>query len=247
MTTKEQVVGFLEKCDELGKCKFIMATTKIKDILKHIVNCPDLYELFAAVTRDFNYPLCKSKCLVTVNDGVYNRSYVVMPQTVGQRIAFVFCLLVEFDRDEMNFNDFLRKYFPEDGSYFASYHAFCDLVINGMQNALSEVFAEELKEAPSAAQGGISVSTAKAGMISALELAISEEKQYISANRNIPDEEKEGGLAMLIQLYEAIKSENAPLINALICGYNYYVLYNKCVSDGIAALIQEIASFEQLL
>lgn len=247
MDTKEQVLSFFEKCEELKSCKFIMATAKIRDLLKCIVNCPDLYCLFSEVTKNFNYPETRSQCLITKTDGVYKRSYCVLPAPIDKRLAFCFCLLVEFDSETIDFNEFLRVYFPEDGSYFASYHAFCDLVINGMQNALSEVFAEELKEAPSAAQGGISVSTAKAGMISALELAISEEKQYISANRNIPDEEKEGGLAMLTQLYEAIKSENAPLINALICGYNYYVLYNKCVSDGIAALIQEIASFEQLL
>lgn len=44
--TKEQVLTFLEKCEELKKCKFIMATSKIKDLLKCIVNSPDLYKLF---------------------------------------------------------------------------------------------------------------------------------------------------------------------------------------------------------
>ena len=55
-STKEQALLFLEKCDELKKCKFIMATSKIKDILKCIVNSPDLYRLFETVTKDFSYP-----------------------------------------------------------------------------------------------------------------------------------------------------------------------------------------------
>ena len=68
MDTREQVLAFFEKCDELKKCKFIMATTKIKDILKCIVNCPDLYNLFSVVTKDFDYPLVKSKCPVSGNN-----------------------------------------------------------------------------------------------------------------------------------------------------------------------------------
>ncbi len=247
MNTKEQVLSFFEKCEELKSCKFIMATAKIKDLLKCIVNCPDLYSLFGEVTKNFNYLATREHCLVTETDGVYKRSYCVLPDPIDQRLAFCFCLLVEFDKDTLNFNEFLRIYFPEDGSYFASYHAFCDVVIKGMQDAIAEVFSEELRNFSPVTPNGITVNSAKAGLISALELMISEEKQYISTLRSIPEEEKEGGMAMLTQLYEAIKSENAPLINALICGYNYFVLYNKCVSDTVAAIINEITSFEQLL
>ena len=37
------------------------------------------------------------------------------------------------------------------------------------------------------------------------------------------------------------------LIDALICGYNYFILYNKCVSDGVAPLIESLVEFEQAL
>ena len=112
-----------------------MATTKIKDLLKCIVNCPELYRLFETVTKNFDYPAAKSECLVSVNDGVLPTDCVVLPETVGRRLAFIFCLLVEFDKDTVNFNDFLRLYFPEDGSYFASYRAFCNIIIKGFRNA----------------------------------------------------------------------------------------------------------------
>lgn len=247
MNTKEQVLSFFEKCDELKNCKFIMATTKIKDILKCIVNCPDIYRLFEDVTKDFNYPYAKSKCLITVNDGAYKRSYCVMPQTVAQRLAFAFCLMVEFDSETLDFNEFLSRYFPEDGSYFASYHAFCDTIIKSMRDAVAEVFKEELGELSQGSLEENSASAAKAGFISAINLAISEEKQFISTNTAIPDAEKEGGLIILTQLLEAVKNCNAQLINALLCGYNFFILYNKCVSGGIAALIREITEFEQLI
>ena len=246
MDTREQVLAFFEKCDELKKCKFIMATTKIKDILKCIVNCPDLYNLFSVVTKDFDYPLVKSKCLVSVNDGVFTRSYIVMPQTVGHRLGFVFCLLVEFDKDTINFNDFLRRYFPEDGSYYASYHAFCDTVIKGLKDAVAQVFKEDLEKA----EQNAAVPPApdpKSAMISTIDMLISEEKQYLSSSREVPDSEREGGIAMLTQLSEAVKNCNEELINALVCGYNYFVLYNKCVSEGVEILINELAAFEQVI
>ncbi len=103
-----------------------MATTKIKDLLKCIVNSPELYRLFDTVTKDYDYLSAKSKCLVRSGDGFSGKNYVVLPKTVGQRLAFIFCLLVEFDRDTLNFNDFLQIYFSEDGSYISSYRAFCN-------------------------------------------------------------------------------------------------------------------------
>ncbi len=245
--TKEQIQNFLNKCEELKKCKFIMATTKIKDLLKCIVNSPELYNLFDAVTKDFNYPLVKKKCLVNVSDGMFRRSYIVLPQTVGQRLAFIFCLLVEFDKDTLNFNEFLRIYFPEDGSYFASYQAFCNLIIKSLQDAIVQIFREELSKPSQMTIPNVNVdNSTKAGLISAINLAISEEKNYISGC-NIPEDDKESGAAILTQISFAIKSENVELLDALVCGYNYFVLYHKCVSEGVSTLIQEIAAFEQMI
>lgn len=50
---RKQVQTFLDKCDELNNTKFIMASTKIKDILRCIANSPDLLELFKSVTDNF--------------------------------------------------------------------------------------------------------------------------------------------------------------------------------------------------
>ena len=236
--TKEQIAEFFESCEELKKCKFIMATTKIKDLLKCIVNCPDLYRLFEAVTKNFNYPVVKAQCLVTENDGPFARSYVTLPQTVGERLAFIFCLLVEFDKDTINFNDFLRRFYPEDGSYFASYHAFCNSIIKSLQDAVAQVFKEELSApVPEVAN------PVKAQLLSALNLGISEEMQFISQS-SISEDDKEGGLKILAELFKAVRAENEELIDALLCGYNYFLLYHRCVSDSLKALIETVGEYE---
>lgn len=153
--TKAQLEDFLRKCEEVKNCKFIMATTKIKDLLKSIVNSAELYELFNTVAANFDYVAAKQKCFKE-SDNVYGQSKVVLPDTVGDRLAFIFCLLVEFDRNDINFNAFLQKYYPKDGSYYASYHLFCDEVIGSLEAIICDIFRDELvpvqQEIPAPAQ-----------------------------------------------------------------------------------------------
>lgn len=241
-STKEQALLFLEKCDELKKCKFIMATSKIKDILKCIVNSPDLYRLFETVTKDFSYPEYKKKCLVTTDDGIMRKSCVVLPQTVGQRLAFIFCLLVEIDKDTINLNDFLQIYFREDGSYFASYQSFCKNIIGSLEDLIRQVFKEQLALPGPRAE----ISPSRSNLLSEINLATEEEKRFVSCSA-LPDEDKENGLKILDALFSAVRDSDVERIDALICGYNYFVLYNKCVSDGIASFIEMLGEFEATL
>lgn len=243
--TKEQILNFLDKCEELKNSKFIVASSKIKDLLIAIVNCPELYRLFETVTRDFDYLAAKKRSLVTVDDGVLKRSYVSLPQTVGDRLAFIFCLFVEFDRNSINFNEFLSEYFAEDGSYFASFHAFCNLIVNSLEDMLRQIFKETLEAAdePELPTAASAPDAQKAALLSALDMAISEEQQFIFMS-SVPDEDKEGGIRMLGQLYKAIKAGDEELIDALVCGYNYFVLFHNCVSDGVERLIKTIAEYE---
>lgn len=143
-TVKTQITDFLKKCEEIKNCKFIMATTKIKDLLKSIVNSAELYELFTTVATNFDYMAAKQRCFVEYDDGRFGGSCIVLPETVGDRLAFIFCLLVEFDHDNINFNAFLQKYYPKDGSYYASYHRFCDEVIGSLEAIICDIFAGEL-------------------------------------------------------------------------------------------------------
>ena len=239
--TKQQVLSFLEKCEELKSCKFIMATTKIKDLLKCIVNCPDLYRLFETVTKKFDYPNAKAECLITEESGAFDSSRVELPQTVGERLAFIFCLFVEFDRETLNFNDFLRQYFVEDGSYFASYRAFCNLIVKSLQECVLRIFEDDLETLPEGKPD-----SAVAELISALDISVSQDMQYVS-DSSISEDDKENGLKILSELLKALKAGNENLIDALLCGYNYFILHTDCVSDGITELIQMIEAFEKKL
>lgn len=240
--TKEQIKAFLDKCDEVSGCKFIMATTKIKDLLKCIASSRELYTLFDSVTEHFDYPTTKANCLVTVSDTLYERSYLTLPQNTSQALAFIFCLLIEFDRDSINFNDFLRRYYPEDGSYYASYRAFCSVVIKSLRDMVEATFADVLSQPDGEQKPDAEI----AQLLSVIEILLSEEVHFIDgAVRDAAD--KEGGFKILSALSSAIKEGNIENIDALVCGYNYFVLHNDCVSDTVAQLIEAIGEFERLL
>ena len=246
-STKEQVENFLLKCEEIKNCKFIVAPTKISELLKCIANSRELYGLFDTVTNNFDYPAVKSNCLVTISNSLYERSYVTLPQTTGQALAFIFCLFIEFDRNTLNFSEFLRKYFPEDGSYVAGYRAFCALIVNTLQNAIKQVFENELNSPdPEIPAIPVQPDAKKAQLISIAEVLISEEMDYIN-KCSIPDEEKEGGIKLLYQLLTAMKSFDKNLTEALACGYNYFILYNNCISENVAHLFAFIVEFESEL
>lgn len=254
----KQIISFIEKCEELKNCKFIMATGKIKELLKCIVNSPDLYELFNAVTRDFDYIKARKNCLVDVTDGIVNRSYIVLPDTIGDRLAFIFCLFVDIDKENINFNWLLQRYFSEDGSYYSSYQSFCNKIVDSLIYMLKDVFAQELAayceqgqsveydDGTYAVDEVVEPSTDLAGVISSISILINQEKEFISTCQ-ISDEEKEVGNRILDEVLFAVKSNSVSTVNALMCGYNYFVLYNNITSDSLSVLFENVAIFERMI
>lgn len=256
-TIKEQIKIFLEKCEEVKSCKFIMATTKIKDLLKSIVNSPELYLLFKKVCENFDYITAKRKYLLTVSNGVINKSYVVLPEILGERLAFIFCLLAEFDNNSLNFNNFLQSYYPEDGSYYSSYHAFCDQIIVSLQEIIVEVYKDELcveyvaesEAIPPVQETSFVENTANAQLAQKIQeifLIISKEQQILSST-TLSDAEKKAGMIILSEITNAVKNKNIVQIGALLSGYNYFALYNNCVSENLAFLIESLSIFGTLL
>lgn len=255
-TTKTQLTDFLNKCEEVRNCKFIMATTKIKDLLKSIVNSADLFELFNTVAANFDYVAAKQKCFVEA-DGAYGNSKLELPDTIGDRLAFIFCLLVEFDRNDINFNAFLQKYYPKDGSYYASYHLFCDEVIGSLEVIVCDIYSAELSEGendnalpapekhaqlPPAEFTGAHVQSPApktAARINTVCMFIEGEKESI-ADSDLGAEEKEAARTILESLTAAVRKSDAQAVKALTCGYNYLVLYTNFVSDGLSALFEAL-------
>lgn len=244
--TKNQVLSFIDKCEEVCSSKFIMASTRIKDLLKCIVSSSDLYLLFKEVTANFDYIAAKQRCLITYSNGIFTKNYIVLPQTAGECLAFIFCLLVEFDRDTLNFNSFLQKYYSEDGSYYASYQEFCKQIIVPLENLIKAVFEEELTQAELPAEDSAEATGEHPEdfekALSLLEGATVQEKNIIAASA-LSEEEKQIGYVMLNELILAYRANNYRLTGALLSGYNYYCVCNG-VGTGMSSLITAMGNLE---
>ncbi|MGN0808101.1 MAG: hypothetical protein ACI4MN_06635 [Candidatus Coproplasma sp.] len=238
-TVKAQITDFLKKCEELKNCKFIMATTKIKDLLKSIVNSPELYELFNTVANGFDYPAMKQRCFIDSG-----RCRVALPETVGERLAFIFCLLVEFDHNDINFNAFLQKYYPKDGSYYSSYHLFCDEVICSLESIICDIYSKELEAEDPAqiSERAESVAVGTNNVDNTLALILINAERQAVGDSDLSQEDKDASLLILNALESAVKSYDVALIQSLSCGYNYFVLYTNFVSNSISELLNELAN-----
>lgn len=223
--TKAEVLDFIEKCEQLRKSKFIMATTRIKDVLKSIVNSAALYEVFHAVTNNFDYISAKRKYLVTMHEGLLNKSRLALPDSPADKLAFIFCLLVEFDHDTINFNEFLQQFFPEDGSYYSSFHTFCDKVIVDFERTIIDLFRDELEGVKTEAQTDAGQRTAPnpavAEKLSAVAMLIAREKNLIACSA-MTQSDKQDGISMLEELDSAIREGRANAVDAILRGYEYY-------------------------
>ncbi len=245
---KSEILDFLGKCEEVKSSKFIMALTRIGDLLKSIVNSRTLYDLFNSVTTDFDYKAAQSRCFVKSSDGFRSSGKIVLPGSRRDKLAFIFCLLVDIDRETINFNDFLQRYFSDDGSFYSCFHAFCEQIIDPLARIIKDAYSQMFGgEVPSVHESSSNVSPAPhselSTILSTIYLLICQEKQYILESA-IPDDDKETGYKMLTEVYNALKDCNFEVANSLVNGYNYYILYNNTISPNVQTLFESIRAFE---
>ncbi|MCD8295591.1 MAG: hypothetical protein LUE27_10175 [Clostridia bacterium] len=144
---KKQIEAFDRCCEDAKSSPYIVATTKLKEILKCIARSPKLYQLFNEMTKNFDYADCCRRCLITESNGLFSRSYVALPDDPDECLPFIFCLLIEFDREDyQGFNDFLRKYFNEDGSYVSCYENFCLQITDTLRDIIDSMYAESVQK-----------------------------------------------------------------------------------------------------
>lgn len=109
--TDQSFEDFLRSCDDLINGKYILADGKISAILQHIASSRKTYALFDGALNgfDFGYEFSRAK-----QPTGYNTETIRLPKNKEKAIAFVFCLLLEFDMGQRKLKDFLHVYFYND-------------------------------------------------------------------------------------------------------------------------------------
>lgn len=215
--TNAQIVRFLNACEDLITAKFILADSKIGEILKAVAASPELTRLFGAVTEGFRYAEVKKALLRFPAEPHGSHGAAYLPADRREILAFVFCLLVEFDGGSMNFNDFLLRYFYEDGSYTASYALFVGRMICPFRDIVRDCYPH----------------VGRAGEVRYLErreddiCGLLGEKFSVERARlkglSLSKEDAVAGEMMLAELYAAAGRRDKAELKALLCGYLYYL------------------------
>lgn len=229
-TGREQIDLFLRRCDEVMQSKFILADTKIGDLLKAIAASDLLYAFFREITRDFDYPAAREKYMNYSSSG---KRRLLFPSDPSEKLAFIFCLLVDLDSKAIDLSDFLREYFYEDGSMYESYYAFCNQVIKPFKNDVKSLFRGGLPVE------GVVPSKEKAEAAEEKDIlrAVFAERDAVFASR-LADEKKVDALIILNALENCGCTGDA--VCGLLCGYSYFAAAAGWKSENLPILLTEL-------
>ena len=209
-----QMQRFFTACDELISGKYILADNKISEVLKAIAASEELTGLFTSVTERFDYPSAKQAYLKYPAEAGGTRGAAYLPAERGDLIAFVFCLLVDFDTGVMRLNDFLRKFFNEDGSYTASYTLFVERMIRPFRDIVRDCFPELAR--PGSVSRDREEALDKIGEIIGMERG-----RMMQASLDKVD--ADACELILSELYAAAGRRDTAELKALLCGYSYFL------------------------
>lgn len=226
-TNFEQLERFFNACDAFMAEKYMVADAKITEILKAIAESRALTDLFSAVTERFDYPAAKKAYLRFPEHKGSPHGVAYLPKDRGEVLAFVFCLLVDVDAGRIRFNDFLLRYFYEDGSYTASFALFSERMLRPFREIVKECFPdvdarrsrlEEAKRKRDEKFGAVSDgATGERVRLNTLALAPAD---------------KEAGSAILLELAAAADEQNAPRVKALTHAYRYFLMALSLEGDA---------------
>ena len=103
----EDLAGFKAAADELMSSKYILAEKRISDLLKTIATNSELLDLFRTALSGYNYSVEFNKSRTSSK----GKPKLVLPKNQARKIAYIFCLLMEFDTGKRSLKDFLDTYY----------------------------------------------------------------------------------------------------------------------------------------
>ncbi len=135
MANNENIEKFLSSCDELITGKFLVAENKIQKVLGLLAETPEVYSLVAECMEHFNRDREMGKAFVQATGGKF---LCIMPDEEFKIIALVFCTLADINVGKINFMEFVKRFFSDEGDN--PYKRFISLMIIPFRNLIAEAF-----------------------------------------------------------------------------------------------------------
>lgn len=134
----QDLLNFNTACDEFISGKYILVDMKIASILKIISEDEKIKDIVSACLD--NYDFNSEFKLSTMENG---ESYALaLPNDEKKLVAFVYSLLYKFKNNEINFYDFLNKFYNTDDDPSKEFSVFAQNVIIPFKNALNNMFSK---------------------------------------------------------------------------------------------------------
>ena len=245
MTKREELDLFLLRADEFIEGKYILADVKIINLLKAIASSETLLAIFKNCLDGFSFEEAKKKYLLSSKVQSENRGEFILPTNTGELLALIFNLLVKIDAKEIDFSDFVTRYFFEDGSFSSSYQAFVNATIKPFKLAVKEVMEKvidgkiqdpieayseaelkrekEREEAQIKLEKDRELSKKESGEnIKKIKDILLEDKAKVK-EKNYPIEKAEELILVIDMLANVIESEDKDAINYAFVAYKYTV------------------------
>lgn len=134
MAENKSIENFLNSCDDLISCKFLVAEYKITKLLKDIANSSEICSLIAECLQSYNRD--REFARTYIQDG-HGQFVCVMPTEEFKIVALVFCTLADIDNKKIDFTDFIKRFFGREEKPF---EAFVQTMIVPFKNLIAEAF-----------------------------------------------------------------------------------------------------------
>ena len=145
MTKREELELFSLRANEFIEGKYILADVKIINLLKAIANSDTLLAIFKNCLDGFDFEGAKAKYLISSKVQSENRGEFILPENTRELLALIFNILVKIDAKEIDFAEFVTRYFFEDGSFSSGYNAFVNYMIKPFKLAVEGVMESVLE------------------------------------------------------------------------------------------------------
>ncbi len=232
---KAEVAVFMARCDDLIHSKFILAETKISELLKSISVSEELCLLFKQVTEAFSYARAKEVYIAAAPDGSINKKVLILPEDLEEQIAFIFCLLVDFDTGEMDFNKFLQEFFYADGSYTEGYTAFVNQLIKPFKNAVRQALKNkniEVNQYDTPAERD-----ERSALLKELRATVVRLRKTVG--RLVEDADSRYGMATLLHaMCDMLSREDYKTFKTLLIGYTFAENYVGIDTDDLKKICE---------
>lgn len=211
-----EIKQFLDACDELVDCKFLVAEYKLSKMLKALASTQEVCNLVGECLEQFNRDREFAKAYMEDKLGNF---YVDMPDEEYKIVALVFCTLVDIDGKKIDFTDFVMRFFGREEN---PYEAFVQTMIIPFRNLIEEAFSDNNQESEeeqddefedNAEQGD------KFDLAERVAVQILSEIQFVRQDYNV---EKVSQIARAIIKTSSMKDED--VTKALIGGLRFYKL-----------------------